>query len=110
MMSLIYIYLEECSGLPTGETIVATMGLIQEHIPSHNIDQFTHEDILRDTAWLSDCNWIYQQRKRFALSVNCIIVLVTSSSNEGDHQYVYISYPYQVMMMINVSIIYIHIK
>ena len=29
---------------------VDTMGLIQEHDPSHNMDQFTHEDILRDTS------------------------------------------------------------
>ena len=25
------------------------MGLIQEYSPSHNMDQFTHEDLLRDT-------------------------------------------------------------
>lgn len=39
------------------------MAIIQEHNPSHNIDQFTLEDILRDTAWLSDCNWIYNKCK-----------------------------------------------
>ena len=70
------------------------MGLMQEHNPSHNIDQFTYEHILRDTAWLSDCSWIYKKCKRVEYSVNYIIIF---------HP-IYILYPYQTMMMINVSL------
>jgi len=36
--------------LPSMGLTVATMGLIQEHSPSHNIDQFNYENILRDTT------------------------------------------------------------
>jgi hypothetical protein len=32
---------------------VATMGLIQEHNPSHYSYQFTYESILSDNEWLS---------------------------------------------------------
>ena len=73
MMSLIYIYLEECSGLPTGETIVATMGLIQEHSPRHNMDQFAYEHLLRNTEWLSDCDWMFDKSESFEYSISYII-------------------------------------
>lgn len=50
--------LEESSGLPTGERLVATMGLIQEHNTTNgfNIDQFTYEHILSDTSCWMLCN------------------------------------------------------
>ena len=76
------------------------MGLMQEHNPRHNIDQFTYEHILRDHAWLSDCSWMYDKCKSVEYSVNYIIVL---------HP-MYILYPYQAVMMINVSLSHIHIK
>ena len=70
---------------PTGETIVATMGLIQEHNhPSHNINQFIYEGILRDTAWISDCNWMYNKSKSVENSVNYINVLHITSSNDDN--------------------------
>ena len=94
---------------PTGGTIVATMGLIQEYNhPSYNIDQFTFEHILRNNAWLSNSEWMFDNCKSFENSVNNITVMLISTSNDDD-QYVYISYPYQAMMMINVSISHIHI-
>ena len=51
------------------------MGLIQEHNhPRHNMDQFTYEDILRDTAWLSDYDWMFDKSESFENGVNCITV------------------------------------
>ena len=88
--------LEESSGLPTGERIVATMGLhIQDHDPRLNyinIDPFTYEDILRDNALLSDYNWMFDKSESFEYTVNYLIVA---------HP-IYISYLFQSMMMINV--------
>ena len=100
---------------PTGGTIVATMGLIQEYNhPSYNIDPFTFEHILRNNAWLSNSEWMFDNCKSFENSVNNITVILISTSND-DYQCVYISYPYdsypyQLMMMINVSISHIHLK
>jgi hypothetical protein len=45
------------------------MGMIQEHSPNHNIDEFTYEYILRDTSWLSDCNWMFNESKSVEYSV-----------------------------------------
>ena len=54
------------------------MGFFQDHSPSHNIDQFNYENILRDTAWLSDCNWMYDESKSDEYSVSYVIVLYIS--------------------------------
>ena len=103
--------------LPTGGRVVATMAIIQEHNPSHNINQFTYENILSDTAWLSDCNWIYNKCKSVeqmlynikyhCLTFNAYLIFISSSD---DDQCVSISYPYQALMKINLSIYHIHIK
>ena len=68
------------------------MGLIQDNDPSHNIDQFTYEHILRDDAWLSDNDWMFDKSESFEYTVNYLIVV---------HP-IYISYLFQSMMMINV--------
>ena len=46
------------------------MGLIQEHNPGHNIDQFTYEHILSDTEWLSDCSWMLNESKSVKYGVS----------------------------------------
>ena len=52
--------------------------------PSHNIDHFTYEHILRDTEWLSDCDWMYDKSKSVENSVNYINVLHITSSNDDN--------------------------
>ena len=97
----------DSSGLPTGERIVATMGLIQEHRHRiRNLDHFNYDHFVRNsTSWLSYCDWMHDTSK----SLRYINVLLITFSNDDD-QCVCISYPYQAMMMINVSISHIYIK
>ena len=68
------------------------MGLIQEYSPSHDMDQFAYEHLLRNTEWLSDCDWMFDKSESFEYTVNYLIVV---------HP-IYISYLFQSMMMINV--------
>jgi hypothetical protein len=110
--------LENSFGLSTGETIVATMGLIQEHN-----DHITYEHILWRISLLSDdvsaCDWMFDKSKSFKHGVSYFIVfiqwwsmclyLISISSND-ENQFIYISYPYQAMMMINIYISHIFIK
>ena len=51
------------------------MGMIQEHYPGHNIDQFNYEHMLSDNEWLSNCNWIYDESKSESVEQILIVVL-----------------------------------
>ena len=91
--------LEEYSRLPTGRriaplptegsTVVATMGLIKGHNPSHKIDQSSYEQILRNTA----------DRLAYVRVFKVSILLLSTSSHD-----------LQAIVIINISKSHSHIK
>ena len=52
----------------------------------HNVNQFTYEHILRNTAWLlttwlSDCNWMYKISTVRGLKMGCVKYINVSTSH-----------------------------